>query len=95
MAEEAAALAGRWAAGKMRVDANSEGVRLSLRVIGRAIFGDDVRPAGEVLDPAFPVLNGYVFRRAMSPVGRPHRGRPGPTGRPRPPAAALYGVVDG
>ena len=93
MAEEAGALAARWA-GQESVDANAESVRLSLRVLGRTVFGDEVEAAGEVLDRAFPVLNGYVFRRAMSPVNTPASW---PTRANREAAAAraaLYGVVD-
>ena len=69
MAEEAAVAAERWDRA-MRdgggVDANAEMVRLALRVVGRAIFGDDVSRAADVLDSAFPVLNRHTFRRAMS-----------------------------
>jgi cytochrome P450 len=74
MAEEAVAVAGRWdhaARHGGAVDANADMVRLALRVVGRAIFGDDVARAGEVLDSAFPVLNRHTFRRAMSPLAPP------------------------
>jgi cytochrome P450 len=71
MAEEAALLADRWARNGNGVDANGEMVRLTLRVVGRAIFGDDVERAGEVLDWAFPILNRHMFRRATSPVATP------------------------
>jgi cytochrome P450 len=74
MAEEAAAVAGRWDRATRNggsVDANAEMVRLALRVVGRAIFGDDVARAGAVLDSAFPVLNRHTFRRAMSPLAPP------------------------
>jgi cytochrome P450 len=71
MAEEAGLLADRWDANGNAVDGNAEMVRLTLRVVGRAIFGDDVGQAGEVLDWAFPVLNRRMFRRATSPVVTP------------------------
>lgn len=74
MAEEAAAVAGRWDRATRNggsVDANAEMVGLALRVVGRAIFGDDVARAGAVLDSAFPVLNRHTFRRAMSPLAPP------------------------
>ena len=71
MAEEAALLSDRWARSGGVVDANAEMVRLTLRVVGRAIFGDDVERAGEVLDWAFPVLNRHMFRRGTSPVVTP------------------------
>jgi cytochrome P450 len=98
MAEEAAAVAARWDRGTRdgggAVDANAEMVRLALRVIGRAIFGDDVAKAGEVLDSAFPVLNRHTFRRAMSPLASP-ASWPTPDNRRAARARrALYGVVD-
>jgi cytochrome P450 len=70
MTEEALALAERWAGASM-VDANADMVRLTLRVVGRSIFGADVERAAEVLNWAFPVLNRYTFRRAVSPVATP------------------------
>lgn len=93
MAQEAASLADRWAR-VGAVDAHEDCVELSLRVLGRAIFGDDVASAGNVLRAAFPVLNGHVFRRAMSPVVIPASW---PTRANRKAAAArssLYGVAD-
>jgi cytochrome P450 len=97
MAEEAAAVAGRWghaARDGGGVDANAEMVRLALRVVGRAIFGDDVGRAGEVLDSAFPVLNRHAFRRAMSPLAPP-ASWPTPDNRKAARSRqALYGVVD-
>jgi cytochrome P450 len=71
MAEEAALLADRWSRNGSGVDANAEMVRLTLRVVGRAIFGDDVQRTADVLDWAFPVLNRRMFRRATSPVATP------------------------
>jgi hypothetical protein len=74
MAEEAAAVAERWdhaSRNGAAVDANAEMVALALRVVGRAIFGDDPAKAGAVLDAAFPVLNRHTFRRAMSPLAAP------------------------
>ena len=74
MLEEAAAVAGRSdraARNGGAVDANAEMVRLALRVVGRAIVGDDVARAGDVLDSAFPVLNRHTSRRAMSPLASP------------------------
>ena len=74
MAEETAAVARRWdrvARNGARVDANAEMVQLALRVVGRAILGDDVAKAADVLDSAFPVLNRHTFRRAMSPLASP------------------------
>lgn len=97
MAEEAAAVARRWrraARAGESVDANAEMVRLTLRVVGRSIFGEDVERAVAVLDSAFPVLNRATFRRAMSPVAMP-RSWPTPENRRAARArGALYGVVD-
>jgi cytochrome P450 len=94
MAEEAAAVADRWDATEGPVDANADMVRLTLRVVGRAIFGGDVDRAAPVVDWAFPVLNDWTFRRAMSPVATPASW---PTPRNRAAARAqeaLYGEID-
>jgi cytochrome P450 len=97
MGEEAAQVAGRWeraARDGGRVDANAEMVRLTLRVVGRSIFGDDVERAVPVLNSAFPVLNRRTFRRATSPVITP-ASWPTPANRRAARARrALYGVVD-
>jgi cytochrome P450 len=97
MVQEAHAVVERWE-GATRdggvVDANAEMVRLTLRVVGRAIFGDDVERAGDVLDSAFPVLNRHTFRRAMSPLASP-ASWPTPDNRRAAHARrALYGIVD-
>jgi len=80
MAEEAAAVAGRWDRATRNggvVDANADMVRLALRVVGRAIFGDDVAKAGDVLDSAFPCSTGTRFgaRRRRWRHQRPGRPR--------------------
>ena len=97
MTQEGTAVADGWD-GAMRdggvIDANAEMVRLALRVVGRAIFGDDVARAGHVLDSAFPVLNRHTFRRAMSPLAPP-ASWPTPDNRRAARARrALYAVVD-
>jgi cytochrome P450 len=97
MAQEAGAVAERWAdaAGNGgTVDANAEMIRLTLRVVGRSIFGDDVDRAGDVLDSVFPELNRHTFKRAISPLAPPPTW---PTPANRRAARAkhdLYGVVD-
>jgi cytochrome P450 len=97
MTEEAAAVAEGWDRARLDgggVDANAEMVRLALRVVGRAIFGDDVSKAADVLDSAFPLLNRHTFRRAMSPLAPP-ASWPTPENRRAARARqALYGVVD-
>jgi cytochrome P450 len=95
MAEEAAAVARRLdRAGRNGgvVDANAEMVRLALGVVGRAIFGDDVAKAREVIDSAFAVLGRHVSRRAASPLAAPWSW-PTPANRRAARArTALYGV---
>jgi cytochrome P450 len=97
MAEEAAAVADGWERARRNgggVDAGSEMVRLTLRVVGRAIFGDDVARAGDVLDSAFAVLGRHTARRATSPLAAPESW-PTPANRRAARARrALYGVVD-
>jgi cytochrome P450 len=97
MVDEATAVAARWDRATRNggnVDANAEMVRLTLRVVGRAIFGDDVAKASDVLDSAFPVLGRHTFRRAMSPLAPP-ASWPTPDNRRAARARrGLYGVVD-
>ena len=97
MAEEATPVAERWersARNGGKVDANTEMVGLALRVVGRAIFGDDVARARDVLDSAFPVLTRHAFRRATSPLAPP-ASWPTPDNRRAASARrALYEVVD-
>jgi cytochrome P450 len=94
---EVAAVAGRWeraARDGRNVDANAEMVGLALRVVGRAIFGDDVAKASAVLDSSFPLLNRRVLRRTMSPLVVP-ASWPTPDNRRAARAQrALYAVVD-
>lgn len=87
MVEEANAVADRWTVGGV-VDAHAAMTQLALRVVGRAIFGDDVDKAEPVVRSAFPVVARYHYRRVVAPW---------PTaGRRRSVAAerALYDVVD-
>jgi cytochrome P450 len=94
MAEEASAVADRWTAGPPTVDVHAETIRLTLRVVGRAIFGEDVDRAVDVLRKEFPVVNEHTFRRATAPVTLP-AGWPLPRNRRAARArAALYEVVD-
>jgi cytochrome P450 len=97
MVEEAAAVAARWdRAGRNGglVDANAEMVRLALAVVGRAIFGDDVTKARDVIDSAFGSLDRHVSRRAASRLAAP-ASWPTPANRRAARArAAVYGVVD-
>jgi cytochrome P450 len=73
MAEEAERTADRWdrAGQKGTVDAHSEMIHLTLRVVGRAIFGDDVEHATHVIQRTFPVLTRHILRRTLAPVAPP------------------------
>jgi len=97
MAQEAAAVARRWESAARvgaGIDAHAEMVRLTLRVVGRTIFGDEVEPAVPVLGSAFPVLTRHTIRRALSPASTP-ASWPTPGNRQAARARqALYGVVD-
>jgi cytochrome P450 len=95
IAEETGALVDRWptAPGGV-VDAHAEMTHLALRVVGRAIFGDDLDEAEPVLRWAFPVVTRETFRRAMSPLPVP-KSLPTRANREWARArAAVYTVVD-
>jgi cytochrome P450 len=98
MAEEASAAAARWESAARvaaTVDAHAEMTRLTLRVVGRAIFGDDVDEARDVLRSAFPVMAREAFRRAMSPVKLPASWPTPANVRAARARRELYAVVDG
>ena len=69
MTEEATALAERWPRAGGVVDAHAEMIHLALRVVGRAIFGDDVDEAEDVVRWAFPPATRHAFRRACEQAG--------------------------
>jgi cytochrome P450 len=74
MAEEAAALVAAWrpaAAAGRPVDAHMEMSRLTLRVVGRLLFGADVERAIPVVRSAFPLLGSHARRRAFAPIQLP------------------------
>jgi cytochrome P450 len=74
MAEEAGALVAAWrpaAAAGQPVDANAEMSALTLRVVGRLLFGADVERAIPVVRYAFPLLGRDARRRAFAPVRLP------------------------
>jgi cytochrome P450 len=98
MAEESAAVAERWArmpSGDGVVDAHAEMTRLTLRVLGRAVFGNDVEEAIDVVRWAFPVATRHTFRRFLSPVSLPQTWPTPGNVRAGRAHRALYGVVDG
>jgi cytochrome P450 len=98
MAEETAALIDRWCATAPHsgtVDAAEDMMRLTLAVIGRVLFGDDLNEATPTLRNAFPVISAHVRRRSQSPLRLP-AGWPTPanhrTGRAQ---RQMYEVVEG
>jgi cytochrome P450 len=93
MAEEAARVAARWR-GRESVDVSAEMVDFTLRAIGRILFGASVDDVVPVVQETFPVLNGHVRRRGLTPLRLP---RSVPTPAQRRAAQAqrrLYHVVD-
>src|SRR5919109_208512 len=97
MADEATDLVDRWrpwAADGKPVDLHSEMSRLTLRVVGRLLFGSDVERAVPVVAEAFPILDEYARARAFAPARLP-RGWPTPSNRRALRAQrAVYGVCD-
>lgn len=96
--EEATVVAARWdraARAGTRVDANADMVELALRVVGRAIFGDDVAAASAVLDSSFPILNRRVMRRTMSRLAAPPSWPTPDNRRAAHARRGLYAIVDG
>jgi cytochrome P450 len=94
MTEEATALADRWSAGADTVDVHADMVRLTLHVVGRAIFGADVDRAVDVLRWAFPIVNEHTFRRAIQPLAPPASWPLPSNVRAARARRALYGIVD-
>src|SRR4051812_31483162 len=73
MADEAADLLTRWRPWDdgRPVDLHHEMSRLTLRVVGRLLFGSDVEQAVPVVRTAFPVLGEHARRRAVNPLAAP------------------------
>ena len=98
MAAQTAVLIDRWHAAARRggtVDAAEDMMHLTLAVIGRVLFGDDLTKVTPALQEAFPVVNAHVWRRAQSPLRLPATW---PTPANRRAARAqrqLYEVVEG
>jgi cytochrome P450 len=97
MADEAVDLVARWrpaAAGAHPVDLHGEMSRLTLRVVGRLLFGSDVERAVPVVAHAFPILGAYARGRAFAPARLP-RSWPTPSNRRAVRAQIdVYGVCD-
>jgi cytochrome P450 len=97
MADEAERTADRWdyAAGHGgTVDVHSEMMRLTLRVVGRAIFGADVEHATRVIQRTFPVLTRHMLRRTLAPVAPPAAWPTPANLRAARAQRALYALVD-
>ncbi len=97
MAGEAAGLIERWrepAAHGTAVDLHTEMSRITLRIVGRLLFGADVERAAPVVARTFPVLGGHALARTIAPVKAP-RHWPTPANR-RADAArrAIHGACD-
>jgi cytochrome P450 len=94
MGAEAEELSDRWRGADTTIDLHAEMSRVTLRVVGRLLFGADVERAVPVVAYAFPVLGEYGRRRAYSPLPLP-RGWPTPSNRRAAHAqAAVYAVCD-
>lgn len=80
MAQETEALVAGWRAAEEPIDLHREMSRVTLRIVGRLLFGADVERAVPVVAYAFPVLGEYARRRSYSPATAP-RGWPTPANR--------------
>jgi cytochrome P450 len=72
MGEEAETLSARWRTAGETIDLHREMSRVTLRVVGRLLFGADVERAVPVVARVFPILGEYARLRAYSPVRLPH-----------------------
>ena len=95
MAEETTTVIERWAGGDGVVDAHAEMTRLTLRVLGRAVFGQDLGEAIEVVRRSFPLLARHWYRRVTSPVSLPGSWPTRGNVAARRAREELYEVVDG
>ena len=95
MAEETARLIDRWDRVKEGVaDIHADMTRLTLRIVGRALFGADVDQAVPIVRQEFPIVGEYVQKRGMSPVRIP-RSWPTPANRRAARAQqAVYRICD-
>jgi cytochrome P450 len=95
MADEAADLVARWRPlHEQTVNAHAEMSRITLRIVGRLLFGSDVEQAVPVVRTAFPLLGEHARRRAVDPLAPP-RSWPTPSNRRALQAQRdVYGVCD-
>ncbi len=97
MAEEAARLADRCgvaAEAGLSIDVNAAMVDYTLRTVGRVLFGADVDDAVPVVRATFPVLNGHIRRRGLTPLRLPRRWPTPAQVRAAAAQRALYRIVD-
>jgi len=91
-------LAQRWrpaAGGDGIVDLHAEMTRLTMLVVGRAVFGADFEEVLPAVSETFPPLAEYTLKRGFAPLRTP-RSWPTPANRRAASAQrALYRVVDG
>jgi cytochrome P450 len=80
MGEEAETVSARWRAAGGTIDLHAEMSRVTLRIVGRLLFGADVERAVPVVGRVFPILGEYARVRAYSPVRLP-RNWPTPANR--------------
>jgi cytochrome P450 len=75
MGEASEALVGGWS-GTARsgepIELHGEMSRVTLRIVGRLLFGADVERAVPVVTYAFPLLGEYARRRSYNPASPPH-----------------------
>jgi cytochrome P450 len=94
MGAEAEELSARWGRAATTIDLHAEMSRVTLRIVGRLLFGADVERAVPVVAYAFPVLGEHARQRAYNPLPPP-RGWPLPANRRAARAqTAVYGVCE-
>lgn len=94
MAEESAALAARAPADGSTVDLHLLMMRYALRVVGRALFGDDIEDLVPVLDELVPEASSITRRRMFTSVKAPLSWRLPTNRRARYLKARQYQIVD-
>lgn len=94
MAEESAALAAKAPADGSGVDLHLMMMRYALRVVGRALFGDDIEDMVPVLDELVPEASSITRRRMFTSFKTPLSWRSPTTRRARYLKARQYQVVD-
>lgn len=93
MAESAESLTAEWI-GRGTVDLDEQTRRLTLRVIGRSVFGLDLGERAEQLGPQVHILLRWLTTRAQRPVRAPRRLPTPARHRMRAALAAVRSVID-